>query len=414
MSTISAQRRRGNVAPMAALLSVPMLAMLAFSVDMGYIVLVRTELQSVADAGALAAAQSLQAGYVQYMQSTNPISTYTSAATTAAKNVIQANTAGGQTLVFNSTNDIQYGYTDSSGNYTSSTTYYPNTVQVWTHRDSSSSSPLKLFFGPVIGTKQVNVDATAAAVLKTGTVAPPSSYNATVAGGILPLVYNVQWWNNFLQTGKNPDGSAASTDSNGTPYVTAFGGGGSSNQLGQANWGWLSLDDSHVGASTLSGWVTNGMSSSDYAALQNANLFPLSLHNSTTLPTSSSGPSGSWDWIGDNGAKVSVAHTINGYIGQTFLIPLYEAIPSNATGLPSGVSPGDAGIGKSNAFYYNIVAFASVVIINGGDNNSVAIAPSSTWPPGVSFSNPSTANTSGSQGSASSTSMILIPAKLSQ
>ena len=47
-------QRPGAVAPLAAILAIPMLAMLAFSVDMSYIVLVRTELQAAADAGALA------------------------------------------------------------------------------------------------------------------------------------------------------------------------------------------------------------------------------------------------------------------------------------------------------------------------------------------------------------------------
>jgi Flp pilus assembly protein TadG len=408
--------RHGALAPLAALLTIPLLAMLAFSVDMSYIVLTRTELQAAADAGALAAAQSLQAGYIQYNQTTNPISTYTSAATTVAKNIVQANSAGGQTLVFNSSTDITFGYTDpSSGTYTTPTNYYPNTVMVTARRDSTGSHPLKLFFGPVLGTKQVNVLAEAGATLRTGTISPPT-YAATVAGGfnsgILPLTYNVNWWNNFLQTGRNPDGSIPSVI-DGLSFVTAFGGGGSSNQLGQANWGWLSLDDSHVGASTLSNWVTNGMSSSDYAALQSANLLPLSLHNSTTAPTSSNGPSGSFNWLGDNGAKVAVAHTINSDAGQLFLIPLYQPVFAPSSGsLPSGVNVGDAGIGGSNQFYFNIVAFAPVVIIYDGDSNTVAIAPSSSYPPGVTFSNQTVANTSAAQGTASSNSMIFVPAAL--
>src|SRR5207302_5279406 len=125
---------------------------------------------------------------------------------------------------------------------------------------TTGSSKLKLFFSPVIGTSDVDVTAYAAATLQSGTISAASSNIPGLSGsdlaGILPLTYNVNWWNNFLLTGKNPDGTAAST-SGGTAYVTAFGGGGSSNALGQANWGWLSLDDSHNGASTLSDWVDN-------------------------------------------------------------------------------------------------------------------------------------------------------------
>src|SRR5262244_3636552 len=59
-------RRRGAVIPLFAILLVPLLAMLAFSIDIGYIALVRTDLQTAADAAALAGAEKLQDLYVQY------------------------------------------------------------------------------------------------------------------------------------------------------------------------------------------------------------------------------------------------------------------------------------------------------------------------------------------------------------
>src|SRR5438132_4631948 len=59
-------RRQGAMVPLFALLLIPLLAMLAFSIDAGYMVLVRTDLQNTADAAALAGAEKLQALYVQY------------------------------------------------------------------------------------------------------------------------------------------------------------------------------------------------------------------------------------------------------------------------------------------------------------------------------------------------------------
>lgn len=396
-------QRCAVIAPLAAILSIPMLGMLAFSVDMSYIVLVRTELQNAADAGALAAAQSLQAGYIQYNQTTNAISVYTTAATTVAENIVASNKAGNQTLVFSAGSDIEYGTTSTDGTtYTTPATGYPNTVRITARRDSTSNSRLNLFFAPVIGTSQVDVTAVAGATLQTGTITPITEDIPGISGaddaGILPLTYNVNWWDNFMRTGNNPDGSDAAT-SGGVSYLTAFGGGGSSNQNGQANWGWLSLNNSHNGAAELSGWVNNGMSTSDFTALQNDNLLPLSLHNPNQLPTTGNGPSGSFNWLGDNGAKVSVAHTINDYIGKTFLIPLYQPVP-DVQNLPAGVSAGDAGIGKANTFYYNIVRFVSVKIVDGGSNNTVSIAPSSSFPPQTNFTNTQIANTSGAQGAA--------------
>ena len=47
-------RRRGAVVPLFTILLIPLLGMLAFSIDLGYIALVAADLQTVADAAALA------------------------------------------------------------------------------------------------------------------------------------------------------------------------------------------------------------------------------------------------------------------------------------------------------------------------------------------------------------------------
>src|SRR5207249_4652232 len=59
-------RRRGAVVPLFALLVVPLMGMLAFSIDLGYIALVATDLQTAADSAALAGAEQMQQYYVQY------------------------------------------------------------------------------------------------------------------------------------------------------------------------------------------------------------------------------------------------------------------------------------------------------------------------------------------------------------
>src|SRR5437868_14319284 len=59
-------QRRGAIIPLFAILLIPLLGMLAFSIDIGYIALVKTDLQTAADSAALAGAEKLQALYVQY------------------------------------------------------------------------------------------------------------------------------------------------------------------------------------------------------------------------------------------------------------------------------------------------------------------------------------------------------------
>src|SRR5437870_10663562 len=63
---INAKPRRGAIIPLVAVLLIPLLAMLAFSIDAGWMVLTRIDLQNTADAAALAVTQRLQDMWVQY------------------------------------------------------------------------------------------------------------------------------------------------------------------------------------------------------------------------------------------------------------------------------------------------------------------------------------------------------------
>src|SRR5437588_1996617 len=59
-------RRRAATMPLFALLVIPLLGMLAFSIDVGWMLLVQVDLQTTADAAALAGAEKLQELYVKY------------------------------------------------------------------------------------------------------------------------------------------------------------------------------------------------------------------------------------------------------------------------------------------------------------------------------------------------------------
>jgi hypothetical protein len=203
---------------------------------------------------------------------------------------------------------------------------------------------------------------------------------------MLPACYDINFWNNFCQSGKNSDGNTY-TDSSGNPYAIVVPDPG-----GNANWGWLSLDDSHVGSSTMKDWVNNGMASGDVQALQSASLLPLSKH-----------PANTWDWNGENGKQEDVSHTINSYIGKSFLLPLYQPYNSDPNNY-------QAGTGKANQYYYDIVAFVSVTIVDSGNQNQVAVEPSYYIDPSTVFSGATILDTS-SQGSTTSTTM---PSKLTQ
>jgi Flp pilus assembly protein TadG len=369
--------RRATIAPLTAVLLVPLLAMAAFAIDLGWIALVHSDLQNAADAAALAGAGQLMDGYVQYNLTSSPTTQYsivTSAKATArqyAKDVAGYNAAEVSSLTLLDA-DVEFGFTDAAGTYTaSSTSSYPNTVKVTLRRDNSANGSLGLFFGRALGMNTVDLQATAAATIYTIDL---NSFSGPIAG-ILPMTYDRQYWNNFLQTGQDPKGTIT-TDSNGVPELKIY-----SNTNGPGNFGLLSLSGAHVGSSTTQNWIQYGMSQSDVNGLKSSGpnsqtstaLIPLSVHDSTIWPTAGAGNAwsnlGSWNWIGSTGMQQSDINTLSRYEGQTFLLPLFKAYNSSPG---SNYAPG---IGQGSDYYYNIVEFVSIKVVSTG-SHSVIVQPS--------------------------------------
>src|SRR5262245_26923893 len=74
---VATSKRCGNIAPMTAmLLPMVLIPMLAFAVDLGYIMRAQAQLQNAADSAALAGAEALLPYNMQYYQSklTNQVS----------------------------------------------------------------------------------------------------------------------------------------------------------------------------------------------------------------------------------------------------------------------------------------------------------------------------------------------------
>jgi hypothetical protein len=97
-------------------------------------------------------------------------------------------------------------------------------------------------------------------------------------------------------------------------------------------------------------------------------LIPLSQHNSTILPSLSTDGMGSWNWVGNPGVKTSTLHTVEDYVGDTYLLPLFKPLNANDASYA-------AGNGGGSHYYYNIVQFVAVKIIY-ADNKSLVVQPS--------------------------------------
>lgn len=139
-----AERRRGAVVVWFAVLAPTLVGMVAFSVDIGWIVLVQNELQVAADAGAMAGAGDLTGGQ--------------SKAKATAKAYAQKNYAGATgDMVVVSDSDIQLGNWDPATKVFSVNETGPNAVRVTTRKT------LDLFFGRIFGMRAISLEATAVA-----------------------------------------------------------------------------------------------------------------------------------------------------------------------------------------------------------------------------------------------------------
>jgi Flp pilus assembly protein TadG len=367
--------RRAAIAPLTAILLIPLLGLVAFAVDLGWIVLTQSDLQNAADSAALAGAGQMMNGFVMYNlpnQSSNQLSilnTAESGAKSWAKKFAGLNTAGGVSSLTLLDSDIQFGFTDANGAYTAyaSGSPYPNTIKVTMRRDSTANTALALFFGPVLGLPTVDLNATSSATIYAANVNSFAN-TSSLAVGMLPMTYDVNNWNSFLATGLAPGASTVTLDALGNPDIQIY-----PSLKDTGNFGLLGLDDSHAGASTVSSWITSGLTQADLqnllsnSASAQTPLIPLSQHNQNILPSASTDGLGSWNWVGDTGMKTSVEHTLSNYVGNTYLLPLFKPLNSSDANYT-------AGIGNGSHYDYNIVQFVSVQLISA--NGGVIVQPS--------------------------------------
>ncbi len=132
--------------------------MVAFAIDIGFIVHARTELQRTADACALGAAQKLSSQ---------------DAAVAYAQHIAQENRASvGPDL---DSSDVLFGYWNrDAATFTSPAPAgrYVNAVRVILRRTEAAGTPLRLFFAPILGTGLADITAQATAWADHGVCGP--------------------------------------------------------------------------------------------------------------------------------------------------------------------------------------------------------------------------------------------------
>lgn len=361
--------RPGAIAPLTALLLVFLLAMVAFAVDIAWIVEARTELQNAADASALAGANELMQPFVDYQlpgrtqeEKDAILKAAMTAAAQRAKDYAGFNGAGGRTGLKVLDADIEFGFTDAENTYTKQAVHggFPNTIKVILRRDGSANGALDLFFGPVLGRPTADLDVQASSAIYGGSIQSFSAANGNVR--MLPMTYDVEHWNAFVTTGLGPDGDLRSA-SDGSPILKVY----ESNRY-KGNFGQLALDDDHAGSSEIRDWIDNGMSQGDIDVLKSRNLLPLSAHDPNQ-----------WDWLGNPGFRASTVMAVNDHMGEVYILPLFKAKNSDRADY-------EAGVGQGSKYDYNIVQFVAVRIMpTNQTNREIVVQPVAYADPNAVF-----------------------------
>jgi Flp pilus assembly protein TadG len=357
---------------MTAILIIVLFSCVALAVDLGYIIVVRNQLQAAADSAALAgASQLLDQSYLLGTQNTgSACDTAMANARTQAQAFAQDNTGGGVALTLgnNANNDptgeIVCGYIVNPSNYsdpftptTPSVGPYPNSVQVTVHRDGVRNGSLALFFAPVLGIRTFDMEAKATATYQGGVKGFQIQSSGYTTCKLLPFALNVWTWSNAptdpwydatkppgVVQGNGPDtfsrdpstGAVTSGKSDGIHECKLFplsNGNGNGNSLEPGNFGTINIGAMGNGTSDLVRVILNGPNAQDLSLYAGGRL---QLDSTThTVPLQ-----------GNTGVSAACKSALNQIIGQARILPLYSAVS-----------------GPGSNCQYTIVAFAGVTVL---------------------------------------------------
>ena len=172
--------QKGVTALLVTVLMVILLSFIALSIDYGYGLVTRNELQNAADAAALAATRELGEIYVgmSYEDQQNYNAEDDSdGIKQVAKDVALKNRAGGKNITIND-DEITIGQWDGETKTFTPTLDQPDAVRVMARRDGSANGPITTFFAKIFGKNTMDVRTKATAAL-TG--------QSTAGEGGLPL-----------------------------------------------------------------------------------------------------------------------------------------------------------------------------------------------------------------------------------
>ena len=306
-------RRKGAIAVLAACFLIVIIAIVAFAVDMGYVLVGKAELQRAADAAAHAAvleyrsdddlattAVRIRNTASQYVED----NTVLNSSASVAKNWFNADNQGDLLL-----GRIDFAHPSAPMTFDDPAGY--NAVRVRIRRSATRNGEVPLFFARVLGHQGVELDAEATAAIMQrvgGFKIPASGENIP----FLPITIKQEYWDALLNNDQD-DWSWDLTDqtisekSDGIPEVTLF-----PNETGSAgNFGTVNVGTSANSTDNIAGQIRNGLTQSD-----------LDYHGGTLELNSS----GELNLTGDPGLSASLKDDLQAMAGKPRTIPLYREV----------------------------------------------------------------------------------------
>ncbi|HEX5472762.1 MAG TPA: TadG family pilus assembly protein [Lacipirellulaceae bacterium] len=315
------QRRKGAIAVLSAIMAAVLVGMVAFCVDIGYVLSAKEDLQRSADASSLAACwefgQQLAKGH-------SPSDAAVYARTTAAQ-YASLNPVGGHAMSLdtNASNspdgDVVFGYIadfkDASSPFQVNSANGVNAVKVRLRKNSSINGEVPYFFARIFGLRgqSLQTDAIAGIVCDIkGFEAPSDGSNL----GILPYALDLQTWNNLVANSGsdnyrwNSTTNQVEAGSDGLAEVNLFPQGTGS----PGNRGTVDIGSSNNSTADISRQIVHGISKSDMDAMGGTLQFD---------------GSGNLYLNGDTGVSAGVKDELASVIGQPRIIPIFSSVSGN-------------------------------------------------------------------------------------
>ncbi len=315
------QPRKGAITILAAILSIVLVAMVAFCVDLGYVLSAKEELQRSADSSALAACWEFGQRLANGNTSAEAeVYARTTAAQYAALNHVTGNAVD---LNANSSNDptgdVVFGYIsdfkDSQSAFQTNGANGYNAVKVRLRKDASTNGKVPYFFARIFGLTGQDLKSEATA----GLIRDVKGFKAPADGsnlGILPYSLDETTWNSLIANSGsddycwNPTTKQVEAGPDGFVEVNLFPQGTGS----PGNRGTVDIGGSNNSTSDIARQIVYGISPSDFVQLGH----PLEFDASGKLSLN-----------GDTGISAGVKDELASIKGKPRVIPIFSTVSGN-------------------------------------------------------------------------------------